>query len=103
MKCFKGIFIVCGGKNDGDVAGDILQRIETQSVGKAYVCKYEIYLLRFIEETADFGDTRQRSVNSYIVEAAVEKPREPVGVMFLVFYNKYIHIRILYNNGMLTE
>lgn len=63
MKCFKGIFIVSGGENDWDVAGDILQRVEAQAVGKAYVCKNEVNLFRFIKESAYIGDTWKRSVN----------------------------------------
>ena len=103
MKGRKSILIVSGGENDGDIAGDILQRVETQSVGKAYVGKYEINIFRFIKESADLGYTWQGAVNCYVVKVAVEKPGEPVGVMSLVFYNKYIHDRILYNNGTLTE
>ena len=88
MKGFKGIFIVSGGENDGDVAGNILQRVETQSVGKAYVGKNEVELFRLIKESAYIGDTWERPVNRYVVKAGVEKPCEPVGVMPLVFYNK---------------
>ena len=103
MKGFKGIFIVSGGENDGDVAGNILQRVETQPVGKAYVGKNEVDFFRFIKESAYIGDAWKRPVNRYVVKAAVEKPCEPVGVMSLILYNKYIHNRSLYNNGTLTE
>ena len=71
MKGFKGIFIVSGGENDGDAAGNILQRVETQSVGKAYVGKNEVDSLRFIKESANIDDTWKRPVNRYVVEAAV--------------------------------
>lgn len=72
MKGFNGIFIVSGSENDGYVAGNIFQRVETQPIGKAYVGKNQVNFFRFIKESAYIGDTWQRSVNRDVVEAAVE-------------------------------